>query len=79
MGWSWTVSPDRFQCIPRPCNRVDCLAVNFVGIPSSFGHAGATCGVTVSTSAFLSCHQICCAGSSLALGVNLRAVAYVIF
>ena len=27
---------------------------------------GATHGVTVSTSAFLACHQCCCAGSSLA-------------
>ena len=30
----------------------------------------ATRGVTVSTSAFLACHQCCCAGSSLALGLE---------
>ena len=31
---------------------------------------GATHGVTVSTSAFLACHQCYCAGSSLAWGLN---------
>ena len=35
--------------------------------------AGATRGVTVSMSAFLTCHQCYCAGSSLAWGLNLRA------
>ena len=35
---------------------------------------GATRGVTVSTSAFLACHQCYCAGSSLAWGLNLRAL-----
>ena len=38
-----------------------------------------TRGVTVSTSAFLACHQYYCAGSSLAWGLNLRAVACGIF
>ena len=33
---------------------------------------GATCGVTVSTSAFLAYHQCYCEGSSLARGLNLR-------
>ena len=36
---------------------------------------GATRGVTVSVSAFLACRQYYCAGSSLAWGLNLRAVA----
>ena len=35
--------------------------------------------VTVSMSAFLACHQCYCAGSSLAWGLNLRAVVYGIF
>ena len=39
----------------------------------------ATRGVTVSMSAFLACHQCCCAGSSLAWGLNLRAVVCGIF
>ena len=33
-----------------------------------------TRGVTVSASAFLACHQCCFAGSSLAWGLNLRAL-----
>ena len=33
-----------------------------------------TCGVTVSMSVFLACHQCYCAGSSLVWGLNLRAV-----
>ena len=40
-------------------------------------NTGATRGVTVSMSAFLACHQ--CAGSSLAWGLNLRAVVCGIF
>ena len=40
---------------------------------------GATRGVTVSMSTFLACHQCYCAGSSLALGLNLRAVVCGIF
>ena len=40
---------------------------------------GATRGVTVSMSAFLTCHQCYCAGSSLAWGLNLGAVVYGIF
>ena len=40
---------------------------------------GATRGVTVSMSAFLACHQCYCAGSSLAWGLNLRAVVFGIF
>ena len=40
---------------------------------------GATRGVTVSTSAFLACHQNYCAGSSLAWGLNLRALVCGIF
>ena len=39
----------------------------------------ATSGVTVSMSAFLACHQCYCAGSSLAWGLNLRAVVCGIF
>ena len=39
----------------------------------------ATRGVTVSMSAFLACHQCYCAGSSLAWGLNLRAVVCDIF
>ena len=39
----------------------------------------ATRGVTVSMSAFLACHQSYCAGSSLAWGLNLRAVVCGIF
>ena len=38
-----------------------------------------TRGVTVSMSAFLACHQCYCAGSSLAWGLNLRAVVCGIF
>ena len=37
------------------------------------------CGVMVSTSAFLACHQCYCVGSSLAWGLNLRALVYVAF
>ena len=40
---------------------------------------GATRGVTVSTSAFLACHKCYCAGSSLAWGLNIRAVVCGIF
>ena len=40
---------------------------------------GATRGVMVSMSAFLACHQCYCAGSSLAWGLNLRAVVCGIF
>ena len=36
-------------------------------------------GVMVSMSAFLACHQCYCAGSSLAWGLNLRAVVCGIF
>ena len=39
----------------------------------------ATRGATVSMSAFLACHQCYCAGSSLAWGLNLRAVVCGIF
>ena len=42
-------------------------------------HTIATIGVTVSTSAFLVCHQCYCAGSSLAWGLNFRALVYGIF
>ena len=38
-----------------------------------------TRGVTVSMSAFLACHQCYCAGSSLAWGLNLRAIVCGIF
>ena len=41
--------------------------------------SGVTRGVTVSKSAFLTCHPCYCAGSSLAWGLNLRAVACGIF
>ena len=41
--------------------------------------SGATRGVTVSVSAFLACHPCYCAGSSLAWGLNLRAVVCGIF
>ena len=40
---------------------------------------GVTRGVTVSMSIFLACRQCYCAGSSLALGLNLRAVVCGIF
>ena len=43
------------------------------------GYLGATRGVTVSMSAFLACHQCCCAGSSLVWGLNLRVVVCGIF
>ena len=36
-------------------------------------------GVTVSASAFLACHQCYCAGSSLALGLNLWVLVCVAF
>ena len=36
-------------------------------------------GVTVSTSAFLACHQCYCAGSSLTWGLDLRALVFGIF
>ena len=36
--------------------------------------SGATRGVMVSTSAFLACHQCYCTGSSLAWGLNPRAL-----
>ena len=45
---------------------------------SSFDH-GATRDVTVSTPAFLACHQRYCAGSSLAWGLNFRALVCGIF
>ena len=35
---------------------------------------GAMCGVVVSMSAFLACHQCYCVGSSLAWGLNLQAL-----
>ena len=46
---------------------------------SAFSIFGATRGVTVSMSAFLACHHCYCAGSSLAWGLNLRAVVCGIF
>ena len=42
-----------------------------------YGYIGATHGVTVCTSAFLACYQCYCAGSSLALGLNFRALVKV--
>ena len=44
-----------------------------------FRRMGATRGVTVSTCAFLACHQCYCAGSSLAWGLNIRALVCGIF
>ena len=41
--------------------------------------SGATRGVTVGTSAFLACHRCYCVGSSLAWGLNLRALVCGIF
>ena len=46
---------------------------------ASWRQIKATRGVTVSMSAFLACHQCYCAGSSLAWGLNLRAVVCGIF
>ena len=46
---------------------------------SVLGHVGAIRGVTVSTSAFLACHQCYCAGLSLAWGLNLRVLVCGIF
>ena len=43
------------------------------------GNSGFGCGVTVSASAFLACNQCYCSGSSLAWGLNLRAVVCGIF
>ena len=40
---------------------------------------GVACGVTVSTSAFLACHQCYCAGSSLTWGLNLQALVCGVF
>ena len=42
-------------------------------------HDRATRGVTASMSAVLACHQCYCTGSSLAWGLNLRAVVCGIF
>ena len=39
------------------------------------GRSNKTSGVTVSASAFLACHQYCCASSSLPWGLNLKYVA----
>ena len=47
--------------------------------PDDEPNNGATSGVTVSTSAFLACHQCCCAGFSLTWGLNLRALVCGIF
>ena len=44
-----------------------------------FGVRLETRGVMVSMSAFLACHQCYCAGSSLAWGLNLRALVCGIF
>ena len=49
------------------------------GFGDLFAELRETRGVTVSMSAFLACHQCCCAGSSLAWGLNLRAVVCGIF
>ena len=49
------------------------------GFIAGYKGFGATRGVTVSMSAFLACHQCYCAGSSLAWGLNLRAVVCGIF
>ena len=54
-------------------------AVNVEGNDSDGTMQGATRGVTVSMSVFLTCHQCYCAGSSLAWGFNLRAVVCGIF
>ena len=56
---------------------VICLRVNNAYMDTSIH--GATGGVTVSMSTFLACHQCYCAGSSLAWGLNLRAVVHGIF
>ena len=46
---------------------------------SQWYNSAKTHGVTVSMSAFLACHQCYCVGSSLAWGLNLRAVVCGIF
>ena len=47
------------------------------GLPLVSGNG--TCGVAASTSAFLSCLHCYCAGTSLAWGLNLRALECGIF
>ena len=61
--------------------RLFSLTLNILSTINVSGHAthGATHGVTVSMSAFLACHQCYCAGSSLAWGLNVRAVVCDIF
>ena len=49
------------------------------GVHIIYSICGATRGVTVSMSAFLACHQCYCAGSSLAWGLNVRALVCGIF
>ena len=56
-----------------------CLFVCLFVLSCCLQTHGATCGVTVSMSAFLACHQCYCAGPSLAWGLNLRALVCGIF
>ena len=59
--------------------KASCLASFGSKQQQPFLKLGATRGVSGSTSAFLACHQCCCGGSSLARGLNLRALVCGIF
>ena len=65
------------NCICSPNSL--CFVVASQTCPQTMYVVGATRGVTVSMSAFLTCHQCYCAGSSLAWGLNIRAVVCGIF
>ena len=76
-----------FEIIWPGANELNYISVHCMGSLGEYGLLwkcggyirGATRGVTVSTSAFLACHQCYCAGSSLAWGLNLRSVVCGIF
>ena len=73
-SWRLTVNNDSIHTAKVSRNVKDMTTVS-----SPKYRKMSTRGVTGSMSAFLACHQCYCAGSSLAWGLNLRAVVYGIF
>ena len=70
---------DRIKNVSGSTNSWEGLSTSVTCHRNILTYLVATSGVTVSMSAFLACHQCYCAGSSLAWGLNLRAVVCGIF
>ena len=82
---STTLQADALPLAQWWCFVLCVLCVDMVTVGNTFpftavlGCVRATRGVTGSMSAFLACHQCCCAGLSLARGLNLWALVCGIF